>query len=72
MSELLVLKDYQGKGYGRYLLNKAVRQMKRGFPKKAIRLYTCREWVRSRCLAESYGFVPVRMYTNLNLPKLPG
>jgi DNA-binding transcriptional MerR regulator/GNAT superfamily N-acetyltransferase len=69
LGEFLVAKACQGRGYGRYLLNKAIRHMTRRYPSKGIRLGTCREWTRARALYESYGFLPDRMYTNLNLPK---
>lgn len=71
LGEFLVAKPYQGRGYGKYLLNKTIRHIKRRFPKKSIRLHTCREWVRARSLYETYGFVPNQFYTNLNLPKMP-
>lgn len=70
LGEFLVAKACQGRGYGRYLLNKTIRHMTRRFPKKSIRLYTCREWVQARILCETYGFLSDRMYTNLNMPKL--
>lgn len=70
LGEFIVDRARQGQGYGRYLLNKAIRHMTRRFPNKRIRLNTCREWARARSLCESYGFLPDRMYTNLNLPKL--
>ena len=71
LGEFLVARSCQGRGYGRYLLTKAIRHMKRRFPQKSIRLGTCREWVRARALYEAYGFVPDRMYTNLNMHTLP-
>ena len=71
LGEFLVAKPHQGKGYGKYLLNKTIRHIKRRFPQKSIRLGTCREWARARSLYETYHFVPDQLYTNLNLHKLP-